>query len=113
MSLFQKKLEAKFYSFSSGKEPVKEWLKELHKDDRHTIGLDIKTIEFGWPIGMPVCRPLGQGLYEVRSTLKNRTIARVFFCMEENFMILLHGFIKKTPEKELEIAYKRLKETKK
>lgn len=108
-----KKLEARFYKLPSGKEPVKEWIKDLDKESRRDIGIDIKTVEFGWPIGMPVCRPLGPGLYEVRSRLKNGTISRILFCIEGNLMILLHAFIKKsqkTPEKEVEIGYKRLKE---
>lgn len=109
----QKRLEARFFKLISGKEPVREWLLGLDKEDRKIIGVDIKTVEWGWPIGMPVCRPLGRGLYEVRSHLKDGKISRVFFCIEENLMILLHAFIKKTqktPEKELDIAYKRLKE---
>ena len=88
----------------------------LEKDDRKILGVDIKTVEWGWPIGMPVCRPLGRGLFEVRSHLRSGTISRVFFCIEGNLMILLHAFIKKTqkaPEKEIEIAYKRLNEVKK
>lgn len=113
MDILCKKLEAHFYKSASGKEPVREWLLDLNKEDRKTIGVDIKTIEFGWPIGMPVCKPLGRSLFEVRSTLTDKKIARLIFCIEGNLMILLHGFIKKTqkmPEKELDLAYKRLKE---
>lgn len=111
-----KKLEARFFKLGSGKEPVREWLLDLDKEDRRTIGVDIKTVEFGWPIGMPVCKPLGRGLYEVRSNLKDGKIARILFCIQGNVMILLHAFIKKsqkTPSKELELAYKRLKELEK
>ena len=78
------------------------------------MGGDIKTVEYSWPIGMPVCRPLGDGLFEVRTQLKN-TIARVIFCISKNHMILLHGFIKKTqktPTNDLDIAKKRMKEVK-
>ena len=74
-------------------------------------GADIKTVEFGWPIGMPTCRPMGQGLFEVRSNLPNR-IARVLFCIEAGRMVLLHGFIKKerkTPKVDIDIAKQRLK----
>jgi phage-related protein len=81
----------------------------LDKEDRQRIGEDIKTVEFGFPIGMPTCRSLGKGLYEVRSSL-DRRIARVLFCISGNEMVLLHGFIKKsqkTPEQDLELALKR------
>jgi phage-related protein len=79
-------------------------------EDRKQIGVDIKTVEFGWPIGMPVCRPLGDGLYEVRSSLTQNRIARVLFYIDERGrMVLLHGFVKKTrktPPADLERARK-------
>ena len=108
-----KKIEAHFFKLTSGKEPVREWLQDLDKEDRKTIGVDIKTVEFGWPIRMPVCKPLGRGLYEVRSNLKDARISRILFCIQGNLMILLHGFVKKTqktPNKDLDLANKRLKE---
>jgi phage-related protein len=77
------------------------------------IGTDIATVEYGWPVGMPTCRPLGQGLWEVRSTLRNNRIARVIFAIVRNQMVLLHGFIKKTqktPAEDLALSRKRLKE---
>ncbi len=101
--MISKRLEARFYKLSSGKEPVREWLLKFEKEDRKKIGLDIKTVEFGWPIVMPVCKPLGRGLYEIRSNLEGGKISRVIFCIHENLMVLLHGFIKKsqkTPTKE-------------
>ncbi len=104
-----KRLIAKFYVTEAGNEPVREWLKSLDKEDRQRIGEDIKTVEFGFPIGMPTCRLMGKGLYEVRSSL-DRRIARVLFCISEDEMVLLHGFIKKsqkTPEQDLELALKR------
>ena len=76
------------------------------------IGTDIKTVEFGWPVGLPVCRSLGNGLWEVRSSLRNR-IARVLFCIEGDRMWLLHGFIKKqrkTPAGEIDLARMRMRE---
>jgi phage-related protein len=89
-------------------EPVREWLKGLSPEDRKTIGEDIKTVEFGWPIGMPVCKPLGGGIYEVRSSLAQNRIARVLFYIDRRGrMILLHGFMKKTqktPREDLELA---------
>ena len=112
MTQNSKKLTVHFYKKLNGKEPVREWLLALDREDCKIIGIDIKTVEFGWPVGMPVCKPLGRGMYEVRSNLKDN-IARVIFCIEEDMMILLHGFIKKsqkTPDKEIELAFKRKKE---
>lgn len=108
----EKKLKALFFKNSSGKEPVRDWLKGLTKEEKKLIGDDIKTVEYGWPIGMPVCKGMGKGLYEVRTELRN-TIARVLFSISSNKMLLLHGFVKKakkTPQNELETAHRRLKE---
>lgn len=107
-----KKILAVFYKLDSGKEPVREWLIALDREDRRIIGKDIQKVEFGWPIGMPYSRNLEKGLYEVRSNISNGRIARVLFCIRKNQMILLHGFVKKTqttPNKEKEIARKRMK----
>jgi phage-related protein len=96
---------------SGGAEPVRQWLLEMPKEDRTRIGEDIRTVEFGWPIGMPVCRPLGGGLYEVRTGLKDR-IARAIFAIDGGDMVLLHGFIKKaqtTPKPDLDLARERWK----
>ncbi|MEL7143479.1 MAG: type II toxin-antitoxin system RelE/ParE family toxin [Cyanobacteria bacterium J06573_11] len=71
---------------------------KLEVADRKTIGTDIKTVEFGWPIGMPTCCPMGKGLYEVRSSLTGSRIARVLFFIYNGQMILLHGFIKKSQQ---------------
>jgi phage-related protein len=108
-----KRLPAFFYASASGREPVREWLKGLSVEDRKIVGEDIKDVEFAWPIGMPLCRSLGQGMWEVRSTLTQGRIARVLFCEHANKMVLLHAFIKKTqktPAAELELAVKRKKE---
>jgi phage-related protein len=78
-----------------GREPVREWLKSLTKEERQTVGKELRKTEYGWPIGMPTCDSLGDGLWEVRTTLKTR-IARVFFCLVEARMILLHGIVKKS-----------------
>jgi phage-related protein len=87
---------------------VREWLKGLSPEDRKRIGEDIKTLEFGWPLGMPVCRPFGGGVYEVRSSLAQNRIARVLFYIDKRArMVLLHGFVKKTrktPDEDLELA---------
>ncbi|HWL38648.1 MAG TPA: type II toxin-antitoxin system RelE/ParE family toxin, partial [Gemmatimonadaceae bacterium] len=76
-----KKLPAVFYSTAAGNEPVREWLKTLDTVDRKIVGQDIAIAEFGWPAGMPVCRSLGSGLYEIRSDLASHRIARVIFCV--------------------------------
>ncbi len=105
-----KRLPAKFFQTETGKLPVREWLLGLEASERRAIGNDIKTVEFGWPVGIPTCRPLGKGLYEVRSNLPTDKIARVLFCIYEGQMILLHGFIKKTqktPTEHLDKARQR------
>ena len=86
----QKRIPALFYQSESGKQPVRDWLMKLALADRKTIGADIKTVEFGWPIGMPTCRAMGKGLYEVRSSLSSGRIARVLFCIYDEQMVLLH-----------------------
>jgi phage-related protein len=108
-----KKIAAAFYRTSAGTEPVRDWLKGLSPEERREIGQDIATVEYGWPVGMPVCRPLGQGLWEVRSTLPGNRIARVIFCIAQGRMVLLHGFVKKTqktPNEDLALARRRMKE---
>ena len=108
-----KKIAAAFYRTAAGTEPVRDWLKGLSPEERREISQDIATVEFGWPVGMPVCRPLGQGLWEVRSTLPGNRIARVIFGIAQAHMVLLHGFVKKTqkiPDEDLALARKRMKE---
>src|SRR5437868_285314 len=105
-----KRLPAHFYRADSGREPVREWLKELQPEDRKVIGEDIKDVEFAWPIGMPLVRPLGRELWEVSSSLPHGRIARVLFCVAHEQMVLLHGFIKKTqktPKHDIDLALKR------
>jgi phage-related protein len=107
-------LNVKFFANSLGSEPVRLWLKGLSAMDRKTIGEDIKTVQLGWPLGMPLVRHLGGGLWEVRSRLDNR-IARVLFVLSGSTMLLLHGFIKKqqeTPKADLDLAIERHKELK-
>jgi phage-related protein len=108
-----KRLPAAFYRLASGREPVREWLKQLGDQDRKIIGEDIKDVEFSWPIGMRLCRPMGKGLWEVRSDLTQGRIARVLFCVHDGRMVLVHGFIKKTqktPDADIALATKRKKE---
>ena len=83
---------------------------DLSGEDRRIVGFDLALVEFGWPIGMPLCRPLGDGLWEVRSALTGGRICRVVFCTSGGRMILLHGFIKKTqktPAADLAVARRR------
>jgi len=99
-----------FYRTESGNEPVREWLKELSREDKRKIGEDIKTAQLGWPLGMPLIRKIQKDLWEVRTTLDSG-IARTFFTVDGEHMILLHGFIKKsqkTPQYELKTALVRL-----
>jgi phage-related protein len=108
-----KKLEVAFYRSKAGAEPVLDWLRELSAEDRKALGRDLRLVEMGWPVGMPLCRPLGDGLWEVRSKLSNNRMARVIFCASQGFMVLLHAFIKKTqkiPQSDLDLARARQKE---
>lgn len=103
-------LTVRFFRTSSGNEPVREWLKGMNREDRKMIGEDIKLVQFRWPLGMPLVRKMEAELWEVRSKLDNRKIARTFFSVKNKEMILLHGFIKKsrkTPQKEIELARTR------
>lgn len=92
-----KRVPAIFFKTEAGNEPVRDWLKKMDREDRRLIGRDIKTVEFGWPIGMPTCRPMGGGLHEVRTDLPGNRIGRVFFYIDKlQRMVLLHAIIKKT-----------------
>src|SRR5690348_1343221 len=74
-----------FWRSAAGREPVREWLKELSRSDKRTVGRDIAKVQFGWPIGLPLCRSLGGGLWEVRSSLPSKTEARVLFGFHDTF----------------------------
>lgn len=92
---------------------MRDWLRELDKADRAVIGEDLRTLQYGWPIGMPLVRKLADRLWEVRSTLPSKREARLLFTAAENQVVILSGFIKKTqktPDAELELARRRLKE---
>jgi phage-related protein len=106
-------LTAVFYQSASGRAPVLEWLRELDARDRKQIGLDLLRVQENWPIGMPVCKSLGDGLWEVRSGLAGGRIARLMFCLADGEIYVLHGFMKttqKTPPQDLELARKRMKD---
>lgn len=103
----------RFYQTGGGKEPVLDWLRNLDKDDRRAIGLDLMRVQFGWPIGMPLVRSLKDGLWEVRSALPSQRIARLILCFHQQTLVVLHGFIKKTqkmPANDLALAKRRMKE---
>ena len=92
----QQKTPLIFFRTSAGSEPVREWLKELAKVERHAVGMDLLRAQWRWPIGMPLCRPMGGGLWEIRTDLPTRRTARVLLCLYQERLVALHGFIKKT-----------------
>jgi len=103
-------LSVVFFRTASGREPVREWLKGLDKDDRKVIGEDIKLVQFRWPLGMPLIKKIEADLWEVRSHPSGRRIARIFFTVGTGEMALLHGIIKKsqkTPPQDLRLARQR------
>jgi phage-related protein len=102
-----------FYRTPSGREVVRDWLRSLDEKDRNAVGQDLMRVQYRWPVGMPLCRPMGDGLWEVRSELASRTIARTLICVEGGRIVVLHGFIKKTqktPDAALMLARRRMKE---
>jgi phage-related protein len=107
------KIELVFYRGPTGNEPVRDWLIDLPLANRREIGLDLQRVQYRWPVGMPLVRPLGKGLFEVRTSLPDGTIARVMICFHGGELFALHGFIKKTqttPAPDMEIARKRQKD---
>lgn len=105
-------LSVRFYRTASTTEPVREWLLGLSKEDRRAVGADIKTAQYGWPLGMPLIRKVESGLWEVRSHVA-AGVARVIFTVDEHTMVLLHGFVKKSqriPGTDLKTARQRLSE---
>ena len=98
-----------FFRTDADNEPVRTWLKDLAREERRIIGEDLMTLQFRWPLGMPLVRSLGDGLWELRSTLPTR-IARCLFYVPRGRIVLLHGFIKKTqktPPEDKALALKR------
>lgn len=107
------RIELVFYQTDIGNVPVRDWLLGLAEAHRREIGQDLQRVQFRWPVGMPLVRPMGKGLFEVRTSLPDGTIARVMFCFQAGELYALHGFIKKvnkTPASDLELARKRQKE---
>ena len=108
-----KRIPLAFWRSAAGREPVREWLKELSREDKRRTGRDVANVQFGWPVGLPLCRPLSGGLWEIRSSLATRREARVFFGFHEGTLIALHAIIKKTRKasaEDLTLARQRLKE---
>jgi phage-related protein len=108
----ERPLAVVFFESEAGNEPVRDWLRDLPKEERHSIGEDILTVQYAWPVGKPLVDSLGDGIWEVRSRLKNR-IARTLFIIVDEEIVLLHGFIKKdqrTPKADLDLAKKRKKQ---
>ena len=102
-----------FYCSEPEVEPVREWLLKLPVAERQAIGRDLLRAQWRWPIGMPLCRPLGSGLWEIRTDLPTKRTARVLICLHNGYLVALHGFIKKTrttPDDDLALARKRQKE---
>jgi len=108
-----RKIPLIFFRTEAGSEPVREWLKELAQAERQAIGKDLLRAQWRWPAGMPLCRALGNRLWEVRTDLPTRRTARVLLCLYRGHLVALHGFIKKTramPDEDLALARKRQKE---
>lgn len=91
-----RKIPVVFYRTRSGNEVVRDWLRGLGEKDRNAIGQDLMRVQYRWPVGMPLCRAIGDGLWEVRSDLVSKAIARMLFSIQDGKILVLHGFIKKT-----------------
>jgi phage-related protein len=108
-----RKIPFAFYRTAAGSEPVRDWLKAMDRDDRLEVGADLQRVQYRWPVGMPLCRPMRGGVWEVRTNLASHSTARVLVCFHEGVLIALHGFInksRKTPDEGLAVARKRVKE---
>lgn len=107
------KIPLVFFRTKTGNEPVRDWLKTLDRSDRLEVGQDLQRAQYRWPVGMPLAKALGGGLWEIRTGLPSKTIVRVFVCFHGGTLYALHGFIKKTqktPDAEMDLARKRKKE---
>lgn len=108
-----RKIPVVFYRTQGGAEVVRDWLRSLDDTDRHAVGLDLMRVQYRWPVGMPLCRALGDGLWEVRTSLPSGRIARVLFSVQQGCILVLQGFIKKTqktPPDDLALARRRNRE---
>jgi phage-related protein len=109
----QKKIPLIFFRNRAGGEPVRDWLKQLPEAERQAVGQDLLRAQWRWPVSMPLCRPMGGGLWEIRTDLATKRTARVLLCLYRQHLVALHGFIKKTratPDEDLALARKRQRE---
>ena len=107
------KIPLVFFRTAAGSEPVREWPKELPEAERQAMGNDLLRAQWRWPVGMSLCRPMGTGLWEIRTDLPTKRTARVLLCVYREHLVVLHGFIKKTratPDEDLAMARKRQRE---
>lgn len=108
-----RKIPVVFYRTRAGSETVRDWLRGLDEAARNAIGQDLMRVQYRWPVGMPLCRAMRNGLWEIRSDLSGGRIARVLFSVHQERIVVLHGFIKKTrktPDEDLALARKRKRE---
>src|SRR5437764_10866886 len=108
-----RKIPVVFYRTTGGTEIVRNWLRGLDEKDRDAIGQDLMRVQYRWPVGMPLCRAFGDGLWELRSDLRSNRIARILFSIRDGNILVLHGFIKKTqktPDDDLALARRRNRE---
>jgi len=111
-----RKIQLVFFRNDAGREPVRDWLRGLDQFERRAIGTDLLRAQWRWPVGMPLCRTMGKGLWEGRTNLPSNRTARVLICFYRGYLVALHGFIKKaraTPNDDLTLARKRQKELEK
>lgn len=105
--------EVYFFATPAGNEPALEFIKTFEKPERVIIGENLKTVQFGWPIGMPICSPLGDGIYEVRTSLSSKREVRILFFQHGDVIVVVHAFLKKTqktPKADKDIALARKRE---
>ena len=103
-------IPVRFFRLDSGREPVRDWLRNLERGARKAIGEDVKTVQLAWPLGMPLVRKLDADLWEMRSSIPNGT-ARIIFALHSGAIVLLHGFVKKAQKaakSDLTLAKRRL-----
>lgn len=108
-----RKVPVVFYRTRAGTEVVRGWLQAMNETDRGAVGQDLMRVQYRWPIGMPLCRAMGDGIWEVRSELAGNRIARVLFSLHQGRIVVLHGFIKKsrkTPDEDIDLARRRKRE---
>jgi phage-related protein len=108
-----RKIPLIFFRTAAASEPVREWLKQLPQAERQAIGRDLLRAQWRWPAGMPLCRPMGGGLWEIRTDLPTKRTARMLLSLYREHLVVLHGFIKKTrttPHEDLALAQRRKRE---